>query len=102
MTNRLPLLQHRLAFPILAALGLLGSACFARFLVWRLGWRFANSSGEQAFDASDSILAYTLLGGILLPTAGVIATLMLNTVSTIGERPDDGTQAEVIESRQDS
>ncbi|WP_077035573.1 hypothetical protein [Pelomonas sp. KK5] len=103
MTSRLTLLQHRFAFPIVAGSGVLASACFARFLVWHLGWRFgsASASGGQTFNASDSVLAYTLLGCILLPTAGVVATLMLNTVSAVSVHFDDGARTENLESRQD-
>jgi len=97
-------MQHRFAFPIAAGLGLLGSAGLAYLLVRYLGWRFPDSAAGagQSLGESDSVLAYALLGCTLLPIAGVIATLMLSTVSTAARLHLEDIPADTLASRLDA
>jgi len=104
MTRPSHFMQHRFAFPIAAGLGLLVSAFLGHLLVRHLGWRFpdASAGAGHTLSEADSALAYALLGCTLLPIAGVIATLMLSTVSTIGNRRVEEVQADTLASRFDA
>lgn len=53
------------------------SHSMAHLLVRVMDWRYTDLAGiiSQPFDASDSILAYTLLGSILWPILGIILWL---------------------------
>ena len=61
----------------LTAADLLFSVSAAHLLVYALGWRYTDWIGlnTQPFDASASVLVYTVLGAIVWPILGLLAYL---------------------------
>ena len=67
-------------------LDLIFSTAMAQLVVHALGWRFGDWLGiaGEPFDVNNSVLAYTLLGGVLWPVLGLTLAAMLSS------RTEDG------------
>lgn len=79
-TDRKEDMLQRMREPALIALtavDLLFSVSVAHLLVYALGWRYTDWIGlnTQPFDASASVLVYTVLGAIGWPILGLLAYL---------------------------
>lgn len=59
------------------------SVAMAHLLVYGMGLRYLDWSGinSQPFDASNSVMAYTFLGGIIWPVAGFILALAISDLN---------------------
>jgi hypothetical protein len=76
----------RMAEPWLMAFTLVDMAfsfAMAHLLVRGLGWRYTDWLGlaSSPFDASSSILAYAVLGGVLWPVVALVLWLSVSELS---------------------
>lgn len=83
---------------------LIGSGGLAQFFVNVLGWRYTDWTGinSQPFDASSSVLAYTVMGALGWPLLALAAWLLAYEASKAIKRSSSkvqSTQTSSVESK---